>query len=125
MALRRGGALQDARVSASGIDLTVKPTPLRPFLTAGPSFPWNINVDDEYGRRLARDFPEAITFNADDELAAELHLRGRFNRENALAAAAAARAVDVAEDAIRRGIEAVREVPGRFGKRCRDSEDAR
>jgi len=73
-----------------------------------------INVDDEYGRRLARDFPEAITFNADDELAAELHLRGRFNRENALAAAAAARAVDVAEDAIRRGIEAVREVPGRF-----------
>jgi UDP-N-acetylmuramoyl-L-alanyl-D-glutamate--2,6-diaminopimelate ligase len=73
-----------------------------------------INVDDEYGRRLARDFPEAITFNADDELAAELHLRGRFNRENALAAAAAARAVDVPEDAIRRGIEAVREVPGRF-----------
>src|SRR5919201_1507384 len=73
-----------------------------------------INVGDEYGRRLARDFPQAITFEPGDELAAELQLRGSFNRENALAAAAAARAVGIGEAAIRRGIEAVRDVPGRF-----------
>ena len=73
-----------------------------------------INVGDEYGRRLARDFPNAVTFSASDELAAELQLRGGFNRENALGAAAAARAIGVDEAAIRRGIEAVRDVPGRF-----------
>jgi UDP-N-acetylmuramoyl-L-alanyl-D-glutamate--2,6-diaminopimelate ligase len=73
-----------------------------------------INSDDEYGRRLARDFPDALTFTAADELDATLRLRGGFNRENALAAATAARAIGVDEDAIKRGIEAVREVPGRF-----------
>jgi UDP-N-acetylmuramoyl-L-alanyl-D-glutamate--2,6-diaminopimelate ligase len=73
-----------------------------------------INAGDEYGRRLVRDFPDALTFTASDELDAELHLRGGFNRENALAAATAARALGVDEGAIRRGIEAVREVPGRF-----------
>jgi UDP-N-acetylmuramoyl-L-alanyl-D-glutamate--2,6-diaminopimelate ligase len=73
-----------------------------------------INIGDEYGRRLARDFPQAITFDPGDGLDAELHLRGTFNRENALAAAAAARAVAIGEADIRRGIEAVREVPGRF-----------
>ena len=73
-----------------------------------------INIDDEYGRRLARDFPEAITFRGADTLDAASRLRGSFNRENALAAAAAARSVGVDEDAIRRGIESVRDVPGRF-----------
>ena len=73
-----------------------------------------INVGDEYGRRLARDFPNALTFTASDELVADLRLRGGFNRENALAAAAAARAIGVDEAAITRGIEAVRDVPGRF-----------
>jgi UDP-N-acetylmuramoyl-L-alanyl-D-glutamate--2,6-diaminopimelate ligase len=73
-----------------------------------------INTGDEYGRRLAHDFPDALTFTASDELDAKLHLRGGFNRENALAAAAAARALGVDEGAIRRGIEAVRDVPGRF-----------
>jgi UDP-N-acetylmuramoyl-L-alanyl-D-glutamate--2,6-diaminopimelate ligase len=73
-----------------------------------------INPDDEYGRRLAREFPDALTFTASDDLAADLHLRGGFNRENALAAATAARAIGIAEGAIKRGIEAVREVPGRF-----------
>ncbi len=73
-----------------------------------------INAGDEYGRRLVRDFPDALTFTESDELDAELHLRGGFNRENALAAATAARALGVDEGAIRRGIEAVREVPGRF-----------
>jgi UDP-N-acetylmuramoyl-L-alanyl-D-glutamate--2,6-diaminopimelate ligase len=73
-----------------------------------------VNVGDEYGRRLADALPEAITFNRDEELDARLQLRGRFNRDNALAAAAAARALGVAEDAIRRGLESVRSVPGRF-----------
>src|SRR5204863_8352873 len=41
-------------------------------------------------------------------------LRGRSGGENALAAAAAARAVGIRDDAIRRGIEAVERVPGRF-----------
>jgi UDP-N-acetylmuramoyl-L-alanyl-D-glutamate--2,6-diaminopimelate ligase len=73
-----------------------------------------INADDEYGRRLAREFPDALTFTVSDELDADLHLCGGFNRENALAAATAARAIGIAEGAIKRGIEAVREVPGRF-----------
>jgi UDP-N-acetylmuramoyl-L-alanyl-D-glutamate--2,6-diaminopimelate ligase len=74
-----------------------------------------INVADEWGRRLAGEIPAAITFDAAaDPLGAELKLRGRFNRENAVAAAAAGRALGVGEDAIRRGLEAVDVVPGRF-----------
>jgi UDP-N-acetylmuramoyl-L-alanyl-D-glutamate--2,6-diaminopimelate ligase len=74
-----------------------------------------VNVGDVWGRRLAAEVPDAITFDvATDGLDADLKLRGRFNVENALGAAAAARALGVGEDAIRRGIEAVRCVPGRF-----------
>jgi UDP-N-acetylmuramoyl-L-alanyl-D-glutamate--2,6-diaminopimelate ligase len=73
-----------------------------------------VNVGDEYGRRLAGELPEPITFSRGDELDAELRLRGGFNRENALAAAAAARALGIGEDAIRHGLESVRSVPGRF-----------
>ncbi len=74
-----------------------------------------INIGDEYGARLAAEIPDALTFHPNDELTGVgLKLRGRFNLENALAAAAAARALGVAEDAIKRGIEAVERVPGRF-----------
>ena len=73
-----------------------------------------VNVGDEYGRRLASELPDAITFTSADELDGRLHLRGAFNRENALAAAAAAKAIGVSENAITRGLEAVRGVPGRF-----------
>jgi len=76
-----------------------------------------VNVGDEYGRRLAQELPEAVTFTADDASAldgVELHLRGRFNVENALGALCAARALGIGEDAIRRGLESVRGVPGRF-----------
>ena len=74
-----------------------------------------VNVDDEWGRRLARELPAAVTFTPDDDLGGiELHLRGRFNRANALGAIAAARALDVPDAAIRSGIERVRGVPGRF-----------
>jgi UDP-N-acetylmuramoyl-L-alanyl-D-glutamate--2,6-diaminopimelate ligase len=73
-----------------------------------------VNVADEWGRRLVAEVPGAITFTPGDELDAQLRLRGRFNRENALAAVAAARALGVDEQSIRAGIESVRGVPGRF-----------
>src|SRR6266536_4817407 len=74
-----------------------------------------INVGDEYGARLAAEIPDAITFRPDDALGeVDLKLAGRFNVENALAAAAAARALGVSENSIKRGIEAVERVPGRF-----------
>ncbi|TML20462.1 MAG: UDP-N-acetylmuramoyl-L-alanyl-D-glutamate--2,6-diaminopimelate ligase [Actinobacteria bacterium] len=73
-----------------------------------------VNVGDEYGRRLAGELPGAITFRAGDALDADLRLPGSFNVENALGAAAAARALGVDEDAVRAGIEAVHGVPGRF-----------
>ena len=76
-----------------------------------------LNVGDEYGRRLAQELPEAITFSAPDAGALDgvkLGLRGRFNVENALGALFAARALGIDDDAIRRGLESVRGVPGRF-----------
>ena len=75
-----------------------------------------VNVGDEYGRRLAAELPDAVTFDADSAAldGIELRLPGRFNRENAIGAALAARALGVGDDAIRRGIESVTGVPGRF-----------
>jgi UDP-N-acetylmuramoyl-L-alanyl-D-glutamate--2,6-diaminopimelate ligase len=73
-----------------------------------------VNVDDEWGRRLAEELPAAIPFTPDDEIGTALRLRGRFNRANAAGAIAAARVLAVDEEAIRRGIAAVEGVPGRF-----------
>ena len=73
-----------------------------------------VNVADEWGRRLASELPGAVTFTPDDELGADLKLRGRFNRANAAGAIAAARALGIPDDAIRAGVEAVAGVPGRF-----------
>src|SRR5437016_4384290 len=74
-----------------------------------------VNVGDEFGERLAAELPAAMTFRPDDELPdVELKLAGRFNVENALGAAAAARALGVGEPAIKQGLEAVDRVPGRF-----------
>ena len=74
-----------------------------------------VNVGDEYGARLAAELPNAMRFRPDDALpGVELKLVGRFNVENALAAATAARALGVGEAAIKQGIEAVERVPGRF-----------
>ncbi len=92
----------------------------RLFLEGRP--PAVINVGDPWGRRLAADRPDALTFGfADDaeigpDVLAEvdLKLRGRFNVENALGALTASRLLGIDDDAIARGLEAVRGVPGRF-----------
>ena len=76
-----------------------------------------VNVGDEYGQRLARELPEAVTFSVEDASALDgidLRLRGRFNVENALGALCAARALGIEDEAIRRGLESVGGVPGRF-----------
>jgi UDP-N-acetylmuramoyl-L-alanyl-D-glutamate--2,6-diaminopimelate ligase len=87
-----------------------------------PGVPAVVNVGDEWGRRLARELGDAVTFAVADDAdigpealaGIDLKLRGRFNVENALAAFAAARAVGIDDDAIRRGLESVTGVPGRF-----------
>ena len=84
--------------------------------------PAAVNIGDEYGRRLAAELPDALTFGFADDAqigpealaGVELKLRGRFNVENALGALAAARLLGIDDDAIARGLESVRGVPGRF-----------
>ncbi len=73
-----------------------------------------VNVDDEWGRQLTAEFPDAIAFSGDSKLGAELRLRGRFNRANAAGAVAAAQVLGIEDDAIRGGLESVAGVPGRF-----------
>jgi UDP-N-acetylmuramoyl-L-alanyl-D-glutamate--2,6-diaminopimelate ligase len=75
-----------------------------------------VNVAGEWGRRLASELPDAITFDASCPAldGIELALRGAFNRENATGAALAAEALGVEREAIERGIESVQGVPGRF-----------
>ena len=92
----------------------------RLFLDGRP--PAAINVGDDWGRKLAEDRPDALTYGfADDaEVRPEaldgigLKLKGRFNVENALAALASCRLLGIDDDAIARGLEAVDGVPGRF-----------
>jgi UDP-N-acetylmuramoyl-L-alanyl-D-glutamate--2,6-diaminopimelate ligase len=90
------------------------------FVASRP--PAAVNVGDEHGRRLARELPDALTFGFAEDAAVgpsalegiDLKLRGRFNVENALGALAAARLLGIDDDAIARGLESVRGVPGRF-----------
>jgi UDP-N-acetylmuramoyl-L-alanyl-D-glutamate--2,6-diaminopimelate ligase len=110
----------------------------RLFTGAAPP-PAAVNVDDEWGRRLADDLTEAhraplVTFGFDAgevrpealELGAdgtrfraagielETRLRGRFNVENVLGAVAAGLLLDLDEDEIAAGVARVEDVPGRF-----------
>jgi UDP-N-acetylmuramoyl-L-alanyl-D-glutamate--2,6-diaminopimelate ligase len=74
-----------------------------------------VNVGDPWGQRLAEEVPHALTFRPDDPLDGfELHLRGAFNRANALGAIGAARALGVDEHSVRAGIASITGVPGRF-----------
>jgi UDP-N-acetylmuramoyl-L-alanyl-D-glutamate--2,6-diaminopimelate ligase len=108
----------------------------RLFVESTP--PAAVNLGDPYGRRLVgelRGRNELLTFGLSED--ADLHpedlelgphgarfraggieletrLRGRFNVENVLGAAAAARLLDVTDDAIARGVRELRGVPGRF-----------
>jgi UDP-N-acetylmuramoyl-L-alanyl-D-glutamate--2,6-diaminopimelate ligase len=92
----------------------------RLFLETRP--PAAVNVGDPYGRKLAAERPDALTFGLADDAeigvdalrGIDLRLRGRFNVENALGAFAAGRLLGIDDDAIARGLEAVRGVPGRF-----------
>src|SRR5829696_4187009 len=54
-----------------------------------------VNVGDEYGRRLADELPDVVRFDATSDAldGIALKLRGDFNRENALAAVCAGRAL--------------------------------
>jgi UDP-N-acetylmuramoyl-L-alanyl-D-glutamate--2,6-diaminopimelate ligase len=87
-----------------------------------PGVPAAVNVGDPWGRRLAEELGDALTFGfADDaEVGPDaldgiaLRLPGRFNVENALGALAAARLLGIDPDAIAAGLEAVDGVPGRF-----------
>jgi UDP-N-acetylmuramoyl-L-alanyl-D-glutamate--2,6-diaminopimelate ligase len=81
-----------------------------------------INIGDAWGRRLAGDRPDALTYGfAEDALLrpealddVDLKLRGRFNVENALGAMAGARLLGIDDEAIVQGLEALEGVPGRF-----------
>src|SRR4249919_3208427 len=92
----------------------------RLFLVDRP--PAVINIGDDWGRRLAADRLDALTFGFADAAeigpqaldGIELKLRGRFNAENALGALAASRVLGLDDSAIARGLESVRGVPGRF-----------
>ena len=87
-----------------------------------PGVPAAVNIGDEYGRRLAAELPDSLTFGLSpraevgpDALEGiDLRLRGSFNVENALGAIAAARLLGVSDDAIAEGIGRVPGVPGRF-----------
>ena len=88
-----------------------------------------MNVADPYGRRLAQELPDALTFGFADDAeigpqalaGIDVKLRGRFNVENALGALAAGRLLGIADDAIARGIESVRGVPGDSRRSTRGS----
>ena len=98
-----------------------------------------VNVDDEYGRRIAARLPEATTFGIEREadytaadidfdlagacfrceapdgpLELESPLPGLFNVQNVLAAVAVARSLGVAPQTVREALPGFGRVPGRF-----------
>ncbi|MDP9377371.1 MAG: UDP-N-acetylmuramoyl-L-alanyl-D-glutamate--2,6-diaminopimelate ligase [Actinomycetota bacterium] len=98
-----------------------------------------VNIDDPYGRRLAEEFPAAVTFGidhpcdfrarepeltlagsrfelvtADGTRTVTCRLPGRFNISNVLAAVAACHALGAPLDVLVSGVAAFEAVPGRF-----------
>ena len=84
--------------------------------------PAAVNVGDQWGRRLASELRDPLTFGFADDAdvqpsvlqRVDLKLRGRFNVENALAALAAARLLGIDDATTFAALETVRAVPGRF-----------
>ena len=107
-------------------------------LFTGARPPAAVNVGDKHGRRLAeelRGHNELLTFGLADDadvradelelgprgarftaggVELETRLRGRFNVENVLGAVAAAKLLEIPDDAIAYGVRELRGVPGRF-----------
>jgi UDP-N-acetylmuramoyl-L-alanyl-D-glutamate--2,6-diaminopimelate ligase len=98
-----------------------------------------LNADDEYGRRLAQELPDALTFGIehdagyratgvsfdvngsrftcetpDGRLELQSPLPGLFNVQNALAAVAVARSLGIDAETVRTGLASFGRVPGRF-----------
>jgi len=98
-----------------------------------------LNIDDEYGRRLAAELPEALTFGVerdadyrasavrfdvsgarftcatpDGTIELQSPLPGLFNVHNALGAVAVARSLGVDAETVREGLRSFGRVPGRF-----------
>lgn len=111
----------------------------RLFDLLAPGAPVLTNADDEYGARLAREIPGAVTFGIDRPadvsvhglettihgISGEIHtpqgairlqssMVGRPNVSNILAAAAAAVSLELPRAAIAQGITGIGSVPGRF-----------
>jgi UDP-N-acetylmuramoyl-L-alanyl-D-glutamate--2,6-diaminopimelate ligase len=101
----------------------------RRLFAAGPRV-MVVNVDDDYGRRLAAEFPDAITYSLDDVDDLEIDFTGSrftfegtrystphpgaFNVLNALAAMHAARALGAGDATIAEALASAGRVPGRF-----------
>lgn len=108
----------------------------RRLFVAGEPAACVVNVDDAYGRRLAAELPNAVTYGIDaadaalratdvrfdlrgssfrvGELSCTLPLPGRFNVLNALAAIGAARALGVDDATIAAALPTAARAPGRF-----------
>jgi UDP-N-acetylmuramoyl-L-alanyl-D-glutamate--2,6-diaminopimelate ligase len=112
----------------------------RRLFVQGERPPAAVNVDDDYGRRLAEELralgheplltfgtagdadirPEQLELDGNGArlraggIELRTKLRGRFNVENVLAAVAVSRLLRVENDAIAAGVEALGGVPGRF-----------
>jgi len=112
----------------------------RRLFVEGERPPAAVNVDDDYGRRLAEELralgheplltfgtagdadirPEQLELDGNGArlraggIELRTKLRGRFNVENVLAAVAVSRLLRVENDAIAAGVEALEGVPGRF-----------
>src|SRR6184192_2024005 len=112
----------------------------RRLFVEGERPPAAVNVGDEHGRRLAEELralghEQLLTFGVVDDsdirpeqlelggggarlraggIELRTKLRGRFNVENVLAAVAVARLLEIENEAIAAGVQALDGVPGRF-----------
>jgi UDP-N-acetylmuramoyl-L-alanyl-D-glutamate--2,6-diaminopimelate ligase len=94
----------------------------RRLFVEGSRPPAAVNLGDPWGRRLADELPDALTYGFAPEAdltpealaGIDLKLKGRFNVENALAAMAGARLLGITDEEIAAGLARLDGVPGRF-----------